>query len=104
MMLGPYRASPAKGTGLALTRAARGAPTNSGMLRTVEDARLHFGAVETPRDAVAPQSCGLPFSAGLSGLVLTSSSKRARPSHILMSAFIRSEERRVGKECRSRWS
>jgi hypothetical protein len=47
-----------------------------------------FDAVETPRDAVAPQSYGLPFSATLSGLVLTSSSTRARPSHILMSAFI----------------
>src|SRR5262245_21707586 len=51
MMAKPYRASPPKGSGLALTRARRGSATDGGVLRTVEHARRHFSAAKTPQDA-----------------------------------------------------
>src|SRR5262249_4864092 len=83
MVARPYRACPAKGTGRALTRAA---PTTAACCAQSR-MRAYSGAVETPRDAVAPQSYGLGFSAALSGFILRRRHS-ARPSHVLMSAFI----------------
>src|SRR5256885_16490667 len=38
------------------------------------------------------------------GMVLTSSGRILTNNHVIAGATTRSEERRVGKECRSRWS
>src|SRR5256885_6979287 len=50
------------------------------------------------------QTCALPISWPRSSRRPTSRSARRSPSRCSARIPIRSEERRVGKECRSRWS
>src|SRR5207302_2754246 len=51
------------------------------------------------------QTCALPISPEISEITTISvETERIIPSNIRKERILRSEERRVGKECRSRWA
>src|SRR5207253_7368843 len=50
------------------------------------------------------QTCALPISSRLVPIVAARKLRDARPRTLCRGADARSEERRVGKECRSRWA
>src|SRR2546429_6266266 len=65
-----------------------------------------FQAEDGIRDVAVTgvQTCALPISPGSASRPCTASCVRAGATSRWTAPRVRSEERRVGKECRSRWS
>src|SRR5690348_4680155 len=88
------------------------ATTSDGELATSVPAVISFLNQASPCTN-AGKNLSVPFSTcqspqsesgGTFWLLITESFTRTRPAYAAFAWYTRSEERRVGKECRSRWS